>query len=169
MSTTEDEKEHWRLRLIELIKHLGVTQRQFADETELDPSYVSRLLYPPGKLYRKHLGLETMSAISKCYKLSPGWFDLPLGLDMPPRDGEVSHTTTVAEPDPHIKVAKIAGATAIRWPFKLVSYQRLSALQRGLGAKAGPEAIRDIDKHLDLIVERWERDLSVRPHKRATR
>jgi hypothetical protein len=71
--------EHWRLRLVELIATLELSQRVFADQTGIDPSYVSRLLYEPGKKGRKNLGLANMTAIRKRYKLPAGWFEMPLG------------------------------------------------------------------------------------------
>lgn len=75
--------EHWRLRLIELITVLRISQRKFADDTGIDPTYVSRLLYEPGKRGRKKLGLSNMAAIKKAYQLSPGWFELQLGEELP--------------------------------------------------------------------------------------
>lgn len=76
-------EEHWRLRLIELITHLKVTQRGFSDATGIDVSYVSRLLYPPGKKGRKNLGLTQMTVIRNSFNLPAGWFDLPLGQALP--------------------------------------------------------------------------------------
>lgn len=90
-----DKKEHWRLRLIELIGHLQVSQREVADKTGLDPTYVSRLLYGPTKTGRKNLGLESMAAIKAAYSLSAGWFDLPLRSELPDPTKEAHGATNV--------------------------------------------------------------------------
>ena len=46
------------------------------------------------------------------------------------------------------------------WPFQLVSSDRIEALRRHLGPKKGQEAIRDIDKYLDVLVSKWEQEAS---------
>lgn len=56
---------------------------------------------------------------------------------------------------------------AIAWPFKIVSYQRLLAAKAALGPRAGAEAIHDIDKQLDIVLTKWERDAQ-QPKKRAS-
>lgn len=48
----------------------------------------------------------------------------------------------------------------VKWPFHLVSYQRLMTLKRGLGPKIGPAAIVDMDKTLEIAVLKWERELA---------
>ncbi|WP_157090230.1 helix-turn-helix domain-containing protein [Polaromonas jejuensis] len=84
METTDP--EHWRLRLAELIRHLGLKQKAFSEKTGIDPSYLSRLLYEPGKKGRKNLGFDTMLAVRQTYELSPGWFELPIGAELPNRN-----------------------------------------------------------------------------------
>ena len=82
-SMTKDETDHWRLRLIELMRALDLSQKDIANTTEIAATYISRLLYPPGKKSRKEIGLATMRTISRCYNLAPGWFDMPLQTDLP--------------------------------------------------------------------------------------
>lgn len=48
----------------------------------------------------------------------------------------------------------------MKWPFKLVSYNRLMDLKRDLGTIQGSEAIDDIDKTIEVVVLKWERQIS---------
>lgn len=153
-------EEHWRLRLIELKVHLKVSQRAMADTTGIDPTYLSRLLYEPGKKGRKNLGLETMTSFRTGYGLSAGWFDLPLGSELP------STATTNDQPAFMVKesspITPMANARAISWPFHLVSFRRLQDLRRALGPKLGQEAMADIDKYLEIVLLKWEREVTQR-------
>lgn len=153
-------EEHWRLRLLELQKSLGANQKSMADTTGIDPSYLSRLLYPPGKKGRKNLGLETMASFRAGYDLSAGWFDLPLGSELPgPHVAEDPPTFLLMEqaaPRPAHESRSIA------WPFHLVSYRRLQDLRKALGPRIAHEAIADIDKHLDIVLQKWEREVDQR-------
>ena len=111
-----EKEEHWRRRLVELINHLAVKQVAFSDQTGIGASYVSRLLYEPGKKGKKNLGVDTMDAIRRGYRLPPGWFDLPLGADLPAIG---SHMTP--------QIAKVVAPFTVRphqseavlkvWPF----------------------------------------------------
>ncbi len=147
-------EEHWRLRLIELIKHLDITQRGFSDATGIDASYVSRLLYPLGKKGRKNLGLTQMSAIRDCYKLPAGWFDLPLGNELPAPSGTVN--LRKIEANEATDASNVLPVRNVIWPFKLVSYKRLNNLERLLGKKQHAEAMASIDEHLDVLVTKFE-------------
>ena len=114
-----DKKEHWRLRLIELIAHLQASQREVAEKTGLDPTYVSRLLYDQTKPGRKNLGLESMAAIKAAYSLTAGWFDLPLRSELPEliKDAHgASNVVTVREP--------IKAWDNPNWPFTGVSQEQ---------------------------------------------
>lgn len=77
------QEEHWRLRLIELLSALAVTQAEFARVTGVDATAVSGLLLPPEKKGRRNLGLRTMGKICTAYGLSEDWFLLPLGSKLP--------------------------------------------------------------------------------------
>jgi len=71
----------------------------------------------------------------------------------PSASGMVPH---VAEPT----VGTLAGSPPIVWPFELLSYGRLNALRRALGAKRYNEAVKDLDNQLDIVLTKWEREAS---------
>lgn len=148
-------KEHWRQRLLELLVLLGINQAAFAEATGISPDYVSRLLYEPGKLGGKSLGPTTMSKIRQAYGLAPGWFDLPLGAAMP-SGASVGETAARYVVD---QTSALTDAVRMRWPFRLVSYERLVELRRSLGPRTGPQALNDIDKQLEGVVLKWEREI----------
>ena len=123
---TSNDPEHWRLRLLELIACLGVSQRKFSDDTGIDPTYVSRLLYPPDKKGGKRLGLANMSAIKDAYKLSAGWFELPLGVELPegpPGDDEAGAATRLKEIDPEFTYKKRRIEQALKLMEHMEPYQ----------------------------------------------
>ena len=45
------------------------------------------------------------------------------------------------------------------WPFKRVTWQRYKHLIAALPPNARERAIIDIDSHLEILVEKWEREL----------
>lgn len=153
-------EEHWRLRLLELKEHLGASQRSMADVTGIDPTYLSRLLYEPGKKGRKNLGLETMASFRTGYDLSAGWFDLPLGSELPDQGSVDDSISFMVKESPPINSPW--SAQPVPWPFHLVSYQRLQDLRNALGPKLGQDAISDIDKYLEIILLKWEREVTQR-------
>lgn len=66
-----DRYEIRRLALKELVDGIGRGGRtEVAKRIDKDPSYVSRLLYPPGKAGRKRIGDELLDALNKAY---PTW------------------------------------------------------------------------------------------------
>jgi len=155
-TSTMEETEHWRQRLIELKQALGATQASMAKDMDVDASYFSRLLYPPGKSGRKNLGMDTMRAARKAYGLSADWFDLPLGSALPSRQTRhgVSHLSTGVQ-----RVAEQIRPYAnplVAWPFATTSHQRLQALLDSLDNATRTEALRDLDSLLDVAVARWE-------------
>jgi transcriptional regulator with XRE-family HTH domain len=142
-----EREEHWRRRLLELKGGLQLKQTQIAADIGVADSYVSRLLYPPGKNGRKNLGLDNLRRLCAAYALQADWFDLPLGTKVPGK-GTVS------------LVEESAAVFALRrdnWPFTLVTQERIAKLRKTLGAKASDEAMRDLDESLDLAVTKWER------------
>lgn len=149
-----EETEHWRLRLIELKDALGATQAAMAKDMDVDASYFSRLLYPPGKPGRKNLGMDTMRAARKAYGLSADWFDLPLGSSLPSR----RYTARIST-HPALHAAEENRTYAnplVTWPFEVTSHRRLQALLNGLDEGTRTEALRDLDSLLDVAVARWE-------------
>lgn len=162
--STPEELEHWRLRLNELVRalkaHKGMNQRAVAEQAQLAPDYLSRLLYEPGKKHRKNLGMDTMRKICAAFALPTDWFDLPLGQALPadaPASGGAERAPAVQEGDG----AKPA-AQRITWPFPHVTYGRIQDLKTRLGPKLGHEAMVDIGKMLDVVVTKWEREAATR-------
>ena len=163
-----DYDEHHRLRQDELRKFHGLKHVQLATMIGVTPDYVSRLLYEPGKNGRKNLGPGVMRKISAAFNLQPGWFDLPLGQSLFAIDKEEAQTTTQANPliDGH-KVhewipaeKRAAPRDPIEWPFKIVTYQRIDRIRKHFSGRGMPSAISDIDKHLDVLVTRWENEIT---------
>lgn len=150
-------EEHWRQRLLELKSDLRLKQVAMAKAMNIDPTYLSRLLYAPGKAGRKNLGLDTILACRKAFNLSADWFDLPLGSALPSGQQTSPAWLGVASPTGPNTVVPLNG---VRWPFKQVTYSRLMELQSKLGARAGREALNDIDQLLDVVVTKWERAAS---------
>lgn len=151
-----EETEHWRLRLVELKTALSLKQCEIADAIGKPDSYVSRLLYEPGKKGRKNLGWDTIRDIVKAYNLRVDWFDLPLGSMLPSKGAKKLIAGEPATDVAFYGQAAEPPAPAITWPFKQTSYKRLQALLEELGQKVGPEALRDLDSLLDVAVARWE-------------
>lgn len=155
-------KEHWRLRLQELLTSTHLTQAAFADHAGITPDYVSRLLYPPEKPGRKSLGPVTIRRICEAFELPMGWFDLPLGSDLPGTTTYASsqhaksahHVSDVSAKDEPRKIDPIV------WPFRIVTYQRIARLREHFQGRNMPPAIADIDKHLDVLVTRWENEMT---------
>ncbi len=158
--------EHWHLRLQELLTHTGLTQAAFAERAGITPDYISRLLYPPGKAGKKNLGVVTTRKICAAFDLPVSWFDLPMGAGLPDAtysratdDRPTAPTNTVNELRPSDKGRK---TEAVVWPFTLVTYQRINRLRQYYGARGMPSAISDIDKHLDVLVTRWENEMHIK-------
>lgn len=159
--------EHWRLRLQELLTSTGLTQAAFAERIGVSPDYVSRLLYPADKAGRKNLGVVTMRKITTAFELPAGWFDAPLGTSAPNSDsasragaakpeGTTSkHLVTEQEPEERSKKSE-----PVDWPFTIVTYQRIKRLRQHFSGRGMPPAISDIDKHLDVLVTRWENEMN---------
>lgn len=149
------QEEHWRQRLLELKKDLRLKQSAMAAAMEIDASYMSRLLYPPGKKGRKNLGLDTMRACLKAFHLQADWFDLPLGTALPSGQTNMPETWVgVAQP---IDAATVVPISDFHWPFKQVTYRRVMGLRTALGPRVGSEAMHDIDELLDVAITKWER------------
>lgn len=155
--------DHWRLRLQELLTSSGLTQAAFAEQVGVSPDYVSRLLYPPDKPGRKNLGVVTMRKITQSFGLPLGWFDAPLGTGLPDRE-----PPDAAQPEtqawPHIADRKPEERSRkpepVEWPFKIVTYQRIQRLRQHYSSRGMPAAISEIDKHLDVLVTRWENEMT---------
>lgn len=63
-----------RLKLQELVSSFK-TQREFADKAGLDPTVVSRMLYPVGKTHKRNIGEQAARQIENALKIERGWMD----------------------------------------------------------------------------------------------
>lgn len=71
---TPDIFELRRLKLQELVTRYK-TQREFAENAGLDPTVVSRMLYPVGKPNKRNIGEQAARQIEDALKISRGWLD----------------------------------------------------------------------------------------------
>jgi phage repressor protein C with HTH and peptisase S24 domain len=72
--TSPDIFELRRQRLSELVAGFK-TQRAFAEKAGLDPTVVSRMLYPAGKANRRNIGEQAARQIEAALKIERGWLD----------------------------------------------------------------------------------------------
>lgn len=71
-----DKYEIRRLRVKELIdSECEGVHAKFADRIERSPSYVGRMLYPPGKKGRKNISDVIIEITEEKFQLPPGWLD----------------------------------------------------------------------------------------------
>ncbi|HCD5425678.1 TPA: S24 family peptidase [Klebsiella aerogenes] len=71
---TPDIFELRRLKLQELVAGFK-TQREFADKAGLDPTVVSRMLYPVGKQHKRNIGEQSARQIEDALGIARGWMD----------------------------------------------------------------------------------------------
>ncbi|ELE9750646.1 helix-turn-helix transcriptional regulator [Enterobacter kobei] len=71
---TPDIFELRRLKLQELVARFK-TQREFAEKAGLDPTVVSRMLYPAGKANKRNIGEQSARQIEEALQISRGWMD----------------------------------------------------------------------------------------------
>ncbi len=148
-------QRHRKARLRELIDHFfGARIVELAHLIDKDSNYVSRMLYPVGKAQWRPVSDKMARLIVQATKIDPDWFEQPEGHGIPGVTAELAATPHVAQPLSQQDVATVA----IVWPFRLVAYQRLLALQKQLGKRRGAEALRDIDAQLDVTVTKWENE-----------
>lgn len=149
-----DVQLHRKQRLRELMNHhCGGVIAVLAEKISRNESYVSRMFYPPDKAGAKPIADKMMLVIESAFGLERAWLDMPLGYGLPQEPGAAVDTTPhIADGPPSRRGGQID------WPFKIVSYRRLMDLKQALGAKLGHEAIRDIDKHLEIVTLKWEKE-----------
>lgn len=101
-----DKREARRLALKRLADSLGrggITR--IAEATGIDASYVSRMLYPPGKDGRKGIGEDSADLISAAF---PGWLD---GIHTGATDARAAVEQTdrvISEPQRHHRTVALA-------------------------------------------------------------
>lgn len=72
--TPPDIFEIRRQKLLELVGGFK-TQRSFAEKAGLDPTVVSRMLYPVGKANKRNIGEQAARQIEDALQVSRGWMD----------------------------------------------------------------------------------------------
>lgn len=106
--------------------------------------------------------MDTMRAFREAFNLSADWFDLPLGAALPSASayggGPLIAAQSTATTQPVV--------THIKWPFRQLSYKRLTELIRSLGPESN-EAVKDMDTMLDLLATKWERVAAEKKRRRA--
>lgn len=111
-----------------------------------------------GLLKAKSFGEKRARRLELQAGMPPGYLD---SATAPGGDLEDATSPLQAqEPPPNMPM--IGRSHAIIWPFHSVSYRRLMDLKRALGPRHGAEAIRELDKYLDVLVAKWERDASLK-------
>ena len=148
-----DMNEHRRLRILELRKWAcGDVTARMAEKIRRTDSYVSRMLYEEGKEGKKRVGIKMINLLEDAFNLCSGWLDLPLGTPIMATSTDGFSPPHVAEPTNGVRTPP----HQIIWPFNLLAYGRLTALQRTLGPKRYHEAIKDLDRQLDIVLTKWE-------------
>lgn len=110
-----------------------------------------------GLLKEKSFGENRARRLEQQSYMPPGYLDSQDMPGSPPPPKNQAQQTTYGAPQPVVPLAR-----PIIWPFHLVSYGRLQDLKRSLGTRAGNEAIRDLDKYLDSLVAKWEREAQLK-------
>lgn len=83
--------ENRRHRALELLALCDGVRVRLADRIGKDASYVSRVLSEPGAPGHKNISEEFIRASALAFDLTPGWFDMAPGTEMPDAgDGRVS-------------------------------------------------------------------------------
>ena len=123
-----------------------------------ESSYVGRMLYPVDKKQSRPVSDKYVRIITTAVNLPPSWFDQPAGGNERNLTTNMVSSNTASYGSRPVDPAHRPAATTIVWPFRLVGYQRLLALQDALGTRRGADAIREIDSYLDAMVSRWEKE-----------
>jgi hypothetical protein len=161
-------------------KALGLTLDQLAELSNVPPGTISALTvrgsvkstYAPA-LANSGFGLSLEQLLdtqndwlAKCFdhvnsNRPTGWIpsaDLLQQVSMAREVSSIAASTTNG-----IKTRTLA-KSSVDWPFKLVSYSRIMNLYQTLGAQLAEEALLDMDKQLEIVTLKWERD-GARVHK----
>lgn len=108
--------------------------------------------------------MVTMRKIVAAFDLPSGWFDAPIGTALPkevkatygaPPAAGAKHVVSEQTPDERARLQAPAD-----WPFTIVTYQRIKLLRQYYSQQGMPPALSEIDKHLDVLVTRWENEMT---------
>lgn len=67
--------------------------------------------------------------------------------------------TAAKEPAPWSTKDNTTKPREVVWPFAIVTYDRIDKIRRHFSAYGMPPAISEIDRHLDILVTRWENEM----------
>lgn len=158
-------------------KALGLTLDQLAELSSVPPGTISALTvrssvkstYAPD-LANSGFGLSLEQLLdtqtdwlAKCFdhvnsNRPTGWIpsaDLLQQIAMAPKVPSIAVTTAN-----DIKTRTLT-KSSVEWPFKLVSYSRIMKLYQTLGVQLAEEALLDMDKQLEIVTMKWERDSAI--------
>lgn len=116
-------------------------------EKQLNQGELSALLRNKTFGERRARSLEAMA------HMPPRFLEGPAGAASTPAPNEVREPNAnpfQAQEGPALK-------PPVGWPFSRVTLARIVELKRQLGARAGTQAMQDIDETLELVVSKWER------------
>lgn len=133
-----DVQTHRKQRLRELINvACGGIIAVLASRIDRDESYVSRMLYPPGKAGAKPIADKMMLVIEQAFRLPRAWLDMPLGTDLSTAgtlvidEAHLSGSDRVQEyPSKILLVASTGTGKWSDWPFERVTRAQYSALSK---------------------------------------
>jgi hypothetical protein len=136
--------------------HFGGNQAAFGlstndGKTQINQGEVS------GLLKEKSFGEKRARSLEAQAHMPPGYLDC----DMDP-DPKAAPTRHMVQETLYGQAPPLPLNRQIVWPFQLVSYGRINDLKKALGPRAGNEAIRELDKYLDTLVARWEREAAMK-------
>lgn len=121
----QEHYEHRRKRLEELLQALDAKQAWVARLVGVEGSYMSRILSEPGTDGHKNISDVTIRKFNAALPITPGWFDLPLGAELPSsirvtKDGQLSATEALTpsrepvESRPPGKILHFSSTEALR-------------------------------------------------------
>jgi hypothetical protein len=153
---------------------LGLTLDQLAELSNVPPGTISALTvrnsvkstYAPA-LAKGGFGLSLEQLLDAQTDWLPNCFDhvnsnRPTGwtptADLLEQVAVARRAQSVAMPTPDEIKPRTTTQSSVEWPFKLVSYSRLMELRQALGSPLADEAMIDMDKQLEIVTLKWERD-----------
>lgn len=156
-------------------KALKLKLDQLAELTDVQPGTISALAVrgskksEHGPALAKGLGLSLEQLLDANADWLPTCFDhvnahRPTGWEPTPEvlaRVAMARTEHVASAPPVEEIKRHAAKKQdIVWPFKLVTYARIDRIRKHFQGPGMPQAIYEIDRHLDVLVSRWENEMA---------
>ncbi|QCP50186.1 hypothetical protein FAZ95_13950 [Trinickia violacea] len=138
-----DKYEHRRLRLLEVRdRDLGGSTAALANKIERSPSYVARMLYPPGKEGRKRIAEDMVEVIETAFGWGSGWMD-----SVSPIPSERGEATLELPPTWALKA--LASLSAL----SPAARELVDAIVEADGKGLPPHAFKPLREMLELLVQ----------------